>query len=40
MARAFQHPAARRDFLIHYAYLLEHAGLPTAERFRQPVERS
>jgi plasmid stabilization system protein ParE len=40
MARAFQRPAARRDFLIHYAYLLEHASLPTAKRFRQAVERS
>lgn len=40
MARAVQRPAARRDFIIHYAYLLEHAGLPTAKRFRQAVERA
>jgi plasmid stabilization system protein ParE len=40
MARAVQRPAARRDFIIHYAYLLEHAGLATAKRFRQAVEQA
>jgi hypothetical protein len=39
MPLAVQRPAARRDFIIHYAYLLEHAGLATAKRFRQAVEQ-
>lgn len=38
MARAVQRPAARRDFIIHYAYLLEHAGPAVAKRFRKAVE--
>jgi len=38
MARAVQHPAARRDFIIHYVYLAENAGLDVAKRFRQSVE--
>jgi toxin ParE1/3/4 len=38
MARAVQRTAARRDFIIHYAYLLENAGLDVARRFRQAVE--
>ena len=38
MARAVQRPAARRDFIIHYAYLAEKAGLDTAKQFRQAVE--
>jgi plasmid stabilization system protein ParE len=38
MARAIQRPAARRDFIIHYVYLAEHAGLGTAKRFRVAVE--
>lgn len=35
-------PTHRRpaDFVIHYAYLLEHAGLDTAKRFRQAVEQT
>jgi plasmid stabilization system protein ParE len=40
MAHAVQRTAARQDFIIHYAYLLEHAGLDTAKRFRQAVERT
>ncbi len=38
MARAIQRPAARRDFIIHYAYIAENAGLPVAGRFRKAVE--
>ena len=38
MARAVQRPAARRDFIIHYVYLAENAGLETAKRFRTAVE--
>ena len=38
MARAVQRIAARRDFIIHYAYLVEHASLDTAKRFRAAVE--
>ncbi len=38
MARAVQRPAARRDFIIHYAYLADKAGLDTAKHFRQAVE--
>ena len=38
MARAVQRPAARRDFIIHYVYLAENAGLDVAKRFRQAVE--
>ena len=38
MARAVQRPAARRDFIIHYVYLAENAGLETAARFRRSVE--
>ena len=38
MARAVQRPAARRDFIIHYAYIAEKAGLETGKRFRQAVE--
>ena len=38
MARAVQRPAARRDFVIHYVYLAENAGLDVAKRFRQAVE--
>jgi hypothetical protein len=30
--------AARRDFIIHYAYWAENAGLDTAQRFRHAVE--
>lgn len=40
MARAVQRTAARRDFIIHYAYLLEHAGLAIARRFREAVEQT
>ncbi len=38
MARAVQRPAARRDFIIHYAYIADHAGLDVAKRFRESVE--
>lgn len=38
MARAVQRTAARRDFIIHYAYLLENAGRDVARRFREAVE--
>jgi toxin ParE1/3/4 len=38
MARAVQRPAARRDFIIHYVYLAENAGLDVAKRFRAAVE--
>ena len=38
MARAVQRPAARRDFIIHYVYLAENAGLDVAKRFRRAVE--
>jgi len=31
-------PAARRDFIIHYAYIAEHAGLDVSKRFRESVE--
>lgn len=33
-ADAIQRPAARRDFVTHYLYLAEHAGLDVAKRFR------
>jgi toxin ParE1/3/4 len=38
MSRVVQRTAARRDFIIHYAYLAENAGIETAQRFRQAVE--
>ena len=38
MARAVQRPAARRDFIVHYVYLAENAGLDVAKRFREAVE--
>jgi plasmid stabilization system protein ParE len=38
MARAVQRTAARRDFINHYAYLLENAGFDVARRFRKAVE--
>jgi toxin ParE1/3/4 len=40
MARAIQRPAARHDFIVHYSYLLEHAGLAVAKRFREVVEEA
>ena len=40
MPRAVQRNAARRDFIIHYAYLLEQAGWTTAQRFREAIERT
>jgi toxin ParE1/3/4 len=40
MARAVQRTAARRDFVIHYAYLLEHAGFDVAARFLGAVEKT
>ena len=38
MPRAVQRPAARRDFIIHYAFIAEHTGLDAAKRFRESVE--
>ena len=38
MSRVVQRTAARRDFIVHYAYLAENAGIETAQRFRQAVE--
>jgi toxin ParE1/3/4 len=38
MARAVQRPAARRDFIIHYVYIAENAGLEVAQRFREAIE--
>jgi len=38
MGLPVQRIAARRDFIIHYAYLAERAGFETARRFRQAVE--
>ena len=40
MARAVQRPAARRDFIAHYVYLAENAGLDVAKRFRIAVEKT
>ena len=40
MARAVQRTAARRDFIVHYAYLFENAGAGTARRFREAVEQT
>src|ERR1700680_1018710 len=38
MARAVQRTTARRDFINHYVYLAENAGVETAHRFRLAVE--
>jgi toxin ParE1/3/4 len=38
--RAVRRPAARRDFIKHFVYLAENAGLEVAHRFRFSVERS
>jgi len=38
MARAVQRTSARRDFIIHYSYIAERAGVGTAHRFRLAVE--
>jgi len=38
MAGAIQRTAARRDFIIHFAYLAENAGAEVATRFRTAVE--
>ena len=40
MPRVVQRPAARQDFITHYAYLAENASLETAQRFRQAVEQT
>jgi toxin ParE1/3/4 len=40
MARITQRPAARRDLIQHFLYLAEHAGLETAERFRQAAQHT
>ena len=40
MAQAVARASARRDFIIHYAYIAEKAGIETARRFRQAVERT
>ena len=38
MAKAVQRPKARRDFIMHYVYLAENAGLAVAKRFREAVQ--
>ena len=40
MPRVVQRPAARQDFIIHFAYLAEKASLETARRFREAVDRT
>jgi toxin ParE1/3/4 len=40
MARITQRPAARRDLMHHFVYLTEHAGLETAQRFRQAAQET
>jgi toxin ParE1/3/4 len=40
MARITQRPAARRDLMQHFVYLAEHAGLATAQRFRQAAQHT
>ena len=40
MPRVVQRPAARQDFIIHFAYLAEKASLETARRFRKAVDRT
>ena len=40
MARLTQRPAARRDLIHHIVYLAEHAGLATAQRFRQAAQQT
>ena len=40
MARITQRPAARRDLIHHFVYLAEHAGLETAQRFRQAAAQT
>jgi toxin ParE1/3/4 len=40
MLRVVQRPAARQDFIIHFVYLAERAGLGTARRFREAVDQT
>ena len=40
MARIIRRPAARRDIVHYFAYLVEHVGLETARRFQQAVEQT
>lgn len=40
MAGAIQRTAARRDFITHFAYLAENAGVEVAKRFRNAVENT
>ena len=40
MPRVVQRPAARQDFIIHYAYLAENASPETAKRFRRAVDQT
>ncbi len=40
MPRIIRRPAALRDLTRHFAYLTEHAGQATAERFLQAAERT
>jgi toxin ParE1/3/4 len=40
MAKIYKRPAARRDLISHYAYLLEEAGLEVAERFLAQAEET
>lgn len=38
MAKVVQRKQARRDFILHYVYLAENAGLTVAKRFREAVQ--
>ena len=40
MPRIIRRPVALRDLTRHFAYLTEHAGQATAERFLQAAERT
>ena len=40
MPRIIRRPAAIRDLTRHFAYLVEHAGQATAERFLEAAERT
>jgi len=40
MAKVYRRPAARRDLIEHYAYLVENAGEAVADRFLNQAESS
>jgi toxin ParE1/3/4 len=40
MGLVYRRPAARRDLIIHYGYLIENAGLAVADRFLCNIEAS